>query len=202
MSVLTFSHYIILVWLIESGLTNTVNPITNVIVDDSTSSTSISLSKDASIIPNETFDNSTNETFNTLLSLNFANDVNTSITGIIENPFINKIDINENNSANTVSISDRNTNSNSTGKELSTEESIQYLWKNFKQTFNVSYADSNEESTHYENFHTNVMFYFEQNRNYALGNESWIAGINQFSDLSNEESNILNGHNDDDSFTK
>lgn len=71
----------------------------------------------------------------------------------------------------------------SMNKDYKNEKSISYLWQKFKKLFNVTYIDFDDEKSHFDNFNKNVQFYYEQNRNYALGLDSWYAGINQFSDF-------------------
>ncbi|XP_062600669.1 cathepsin L-like proteinase, partial [Saccostrea cucullata] len=83
---------------------------------------------------------------------------------------------------------------------LNTKAGINYqpyeqAWKEFKILHDKTYKTHKEEIHRFEIFRKNVQEIEEHNRLYHLGNTSYYMGVNQFSDLKDEEFVKLNGLN-------
>ncbi|XP_044761038.1 trophozoite cysteine proteinase-like [Coccinella septempunctata] len=60
-------------------------------------------------------------------------------------------------------------------------------WEDFKRKFNKSYQSITETEERFNIFKSNVRMIDEHNRLYKLGKFSYLMGINQFADWTNEE---------------
>nr|XP_023021654.1 trophozoite cysteine proteinase [Leptinotarsa decemlineata] len=76
--------------------------------------------------------------------------------------------------------------------QLSAEEE----WKKFKSEHSKSYSTPEEETRRLAIFKTNLNEIREHNKKYDAGEESYFLGINQFADLTKEESNTMTEYRD------
>ncbi|XP_075224633.1 crustapain-like [Lycorma delicatula] len=68
-----------------------------------------------------------------------------------------------------------------------------YNWENYKKNFNRNYVEPNEEAERHNIFIENVKIIKEHNKKYSEGTETYIQGVNQFTDRKPEELKHLTG---------
>lgn len=60
-------------------------------------------------------------------------------------------------------------------------------WEDFKKNFEKSYKDADDEKKHRDIYMENKKSIAEHNAKYEKGEETYTKGINQFSDMTEEE---------------
>jgi len=74
------------------------------------------------------------------------------------------------------------------------EEKARERFEDFKQKFGKSYQTKEEEEKRFGIFKQNIKTIDDHNAKYAAGKVSYSLGVNQFSDLTVEEANTMNGY--------
>jgi len=74
------------------------------------------------------------------------------------------------------------------------ETAAKERFEDFKQKFGKSYKTKEEEEKRFGIFKQNIKTIDDHNAKYAAGKESYGLGVNQFSDLTVEEANTMNGY--------
>uniref|UniRef100_A0A6P7HDB2 Cathepsin L1-like n=1 Tax=Diabrotica virgifera virgifera TaxID=50390 RepID=A0A6P7HDB2_DIAVI len=62
-----------------------------------------------------------------------------------------------------------------------------HIWNNFKETYEKSYSNKNEEVDRFKIFQDNLRKIKEHNARYKKGQETYKMGLNQFADLTRDE---------------